>query len=74
MLNGRDKVEGAVCEHWVDKWLKTHAALPPLTGNNVRLSADVILWLQDWKNEMLGVKRSIYEETLIYDEKNEQMV
>ena len=73
MLNGRDKVEGGINEHWLDRAIRNGERII-YDGNKVRMTADVIVWLQQWKNDMLGVKRSIAEESLIYEEKNEQMV
>lgn len=70
-----NKVEGAVNEHWLDKALRQKKPLYAVgQQHGARMSAEVILWLVNWKNEMLGIKRSIYEETLIYEEKNEQVL
>lgn len=62
-------------EHWIDRRRREGKPIN-LIGfvNPPRMSAQVILKLVNWRNEMNGIKRSLFEEDLIYQEKNEQIV
>lgn len=64
---------GAVNEHWVDKAEREGRSIIYNT-NYIRMSASIILWLNKWKNEMLGYTRSIHEDNIIHQEKNEQVL
>lgn len=73
MLNGKSEVQGGVNEHWLDRAIRNKERII-YDGNKVRMSAEIILWLTNWRNEMLGIKRPLYEDVLIYEEKNEQLI
>lgn len=70
-----NKVEGGINEHWLDKALREKKLLYAVgQQHGARMSAEVILWLVNWKNDMLGIKRGLYEENLIAEERNEQVI
>lgn len=59
--------------HWLDERIKQGKSTV-LFGNTIRMSAETILRLTELKNKLLGVRRSLHEESLIHTEKNEQAV
>jgi hypothetical protein len=56
--------------HWIDHCAKNHFALDLGHKNPPRISAVSMLRLINLKNNMLGIKRSLYEESLIDEEAN----
>lgn len=56
--------------HWVDYCLKNHLSLGLGNINQPRMSAQTMLKLVELKNSMGGVSRSLYEESLVAEEKN----
>ncbi len=60
-------------EHWLTKRLREHKPINDVE-NYPRISAITMLKLIQWRNSMLGIKRSLHEEQLIFEEKNEQVL
>lgn len=58
--------------HWLDQIRLGYRKPTQDFINKPRISAEDILKLIKWKNEMLGIKRSLHEESIIAEERNEQ--
>lgn len=54
-------VTGGVIEHWMDKSIREHKPIN-YEGNLIRISAVDLLTLIEYKNKLLGVKRTLLEE------------
>lgn len=69
------KIKEYMTENWLTKALREHRPLN-LAGhiNRPRISAETILKMVTYKNNLLGIKRSLHEESLISEEKNEQVI
>lgn len=56
----RNNIIGAVTEHWMDKRIRLGKPIT-LQGNLIRISANDILKLQEYKNNLLGIKISLID-------------
>lgn len=66
-------IQGAVTEHWMVKRLRQHKPINDPT-NLIRISAVDILKLVEYKNQLLGTKRSVLEESQESDQRREQLI
>lgn len=53
-----NEIMGAVTEHWMDKRLRFNNPIN-LTGNLIRISSKDLLTLQEYKNQFLGINKSL---------------
>lgn len=60
--------------HWLEQIKLGYKKAPKDFLNKPRISAEDILKLIQWKNEMLGIKRSLHEESVIAEERDINVV
>lgn len=56
----KNEIMGAITEHWMNKRLRLHKPIN-LTGNLIKISAEDLLILHEYKNKLLGIEKSIAE-------------
>lgn len=58
----KKEIQGAVTEHWLDKRLRLNKAVNDPT-NLIRIKAKDLLTLHNHKQDLLGTRRSLLEES-----------
>lgn len=56
----KNEIMGAITEHWMDKRLRLKKPIN-LVGNLIKISAEDLLILHEYKNKLLGIEKSIAE-------------
>lgn len=62
MVSMKKEIQGAVTEHWLDKRLRLNKAVNDPT-NLIRIKAKDLLTLHNHKQDLLGTRRSLLEES-----------
>lgn len=56
----KKEIIGATTEHWMDRRIRLKKPIS-LPGNLIRISAEDMLKLQEYKNSLLGVNKSLIQ-------------
>jgi hypothetical protein len=69
----KQDLQGVTTEHWMDRRLRENKPINYPT-NLIRISAKDIVTLVEHKNQMLGVRRSLLQESEEHDRRSREEV